>query len=50
VGDSELDQKAANAAGVTFVAYNNDAISADYYIKRLIELEQILGNKDLKIY
>ncbi len=46
VGDSELDQKAANAAGVTFVAYDNNAISAAYYIKNLKELEQILGNED----
>ena len=42
VGDSQLDQQAAEAAGVTFVAYQNDSISADYHIQSLVEIEQIL--------
>ena len=42
VGDSALDQKAAGAAGVVFAAYQNNSISADYYIKSLKEIEQIL--------
>ncbi len=43
VGDSELDQQAAEAAGVYFVAYQNNSISANYYIKSLKEVEQILN-------
>lgn len=43
VGDSELDQQAAEAAGVYFVAYQNKSISANYYIKSLKEVEQILN-------
>lgn len=42
VGDSELDEQAAKAAGVPFVAYNNTALSADFYIKSLKEIEDIL--------
>jgi HAD superfamily hydrolase (TIGR01549 family) len=45
VGDSELDQKAARAAGVTFVAYRNPTLSADYYIENLKQLESILENQ-----
>ncbi|MGD2270289.1 MAG: HAD hydrolase-like protein [Desulfobacterales bacterium] len=44
VGDSELDQKAARAAGVTFVAYRNPTLSAEYYIESLKQLEPILEN------
>jgi phosphoglycolate phosphatase-like HAD superfamily hydrolase len=44
VGDSDLDQKAAEAAGVSFVAYQNRSISADYHIKSLKEIEQILNS------
>lgn len=43
VGDSDLDQKAAEAAGVSFVAYQNRSISADHHIKSLKEIEQILN-------
>jgi HAD superfamily hydrolase (TIGR01549 family) len=43
VGDSDLDQQAAEAAGVYFVAYQNNLISANYYIKSLKEVEQILN-------
>jgi HAD superfamily hydrolase (TIGR01549 family) len=43
VGDSDLDQKAAEAAGVSFVAYQNNSISADYHIKSLKEIEQFLN-------
>ncbi|MFC1516109.1 HAD family hydrolase [Thermodesulfobacteriota bacterium] len=42
VGDSELDEQAAKAAGVPFVAYGNTALSADFYIKSLKEIEDIL--------
>jgi len=42
VGDSPLDEMAANAAGVPFVAYNNASLSADFHIHSLRELEDIL--------
>lgn len=42
VGDSEVDEKAAAAAGVPLVAYDNPVLSAEFHIKSLIELEKIL--------
>ncbi|MDL2321121.1 HAD family hydrolase [Desulfosarcina sp. OttesenSCG-928-B08] len=42
VGDSELDEKAAAAAGVVFVAYGNPALRADHHISRLLDIEAIL--------
>jgi phosphoglycolate phosphatase-like HAD superfamily hydrolase len=42
VGDSELDQLAAHAAKMPFVAYNNRSLAADYHIQNLKELVQIL--------
>ncbi|MBW2407248.1 MAG: HAD family hydrolase [Deltaproteobacteria bacterium] len=46
VGDSELDEMAAKAAGVPFVAYQNRSLSAEFHIKSLKEIAQIL---DIKI-
>jgi HAD superfamily hydrolase (TIGR01549 family) len=46
VGDSELDEIAAKAAGVPFVAYQNRSLSANFHIKSLEEIAQIL---DIKI-
>jgi len=43
VGDSALDEAAAKAAAVPFVAYGNPSLKADYYIAGLKELEDILG-------
>jgi phosphoglycolate phosphatase len=42
VGDSEVDELAANAAGVPLVAYDNVGLSAEIHIKSLKELENIL--------
>jgi phosphoglycolate phosphatase len=42
VGDSELDDLAAKAAGVPLVAYDNTSLAGDYHIKRLKELEKII--------
>ena len=42
VGDSELDQKAAHAAGTIFVAYRNRILEADLHIRTLKDLEKIL--------
>ena len=46
VGDSEIDQKAAKAAEVPFVAYQNRSLSADFHIDSLKEMAAIL---DIKI-
>lgn len=43
IGDSALDEQAAKAAGVCFVGYNNTAMSADFHIKSLQEMESIIG-------
>jgi len=42
IGDSALDEQAAKAAGVFFVAYNNLSMSADFHIKSLKEMESII--------
>ncbi|MGB9499545.1 MAG: HAD family hydrolase [Dissulfuribacterales bacterium] len=43
VGDSKLDELAAQAAGVPLVAYNNPSLAGDYHIRRLREIEDILN-------
>jgi len=45
VGDSELDEIAAKAANVPFVAYQNKTLSADFHIKSLKEIARILDIK-----
>ena len=42
IGDSRLDERAANAAGVHFIAYGNRELSADFHINRLREIDHIL--------
>ena len=42
VGDSIVDQQAADAAGVDLVAYDNPSLSAAYHIRSLKEIEDIL--------
>ena len=42
VGDSRLDEAAAKAARMPFVAYGNPSLSADYHIKNLKAIEDIL--------
>jgi phosphoglycolate phosphatase len=42
VGDSELDEIAAKAAGVPFVAYQNRSLCANFHIKSLKEIAEIL--------
>jgi phosphoglycolate phosphatase len=42
IGDSELDQIAAEAAGAILVAYNNPSLRSDFHITSLREMEQIL--------
>jgi HAD superfamily hydrolase (TIGR01509 family) len=43
VGDSEVDENTAAAAGVPFVAYRNPGLAAARHIERLAELEDLLG-------
>lgn len=42
VGDSPIDQEAARAAGMIFVAFANPALDADHHITRMDQLEPIL--------
>lgn len=44
VGDSQLDEIAAKAAGIPLIAYRNASLSAAYYINSLQEIEDILKN------
>jgi phosphoglycolate phosphatase len=43
IGDSKLDQLAAQAAGVHFAAFKNKALAADFHISGLNEVEKILA-------
>ena len=43
VGDSLLDEQAAKAAGIPFVAYDNPSLSAEYHIQSLDELKNLLN-------
>jgi phosphoglycolate phosphatase len=43
VGDSQVDELAAKAAGVPFVAYCNADLTADYHIQRLAEVADLVG-------
>lgn len=43
VGDSELDQIAAQSAGVHFIAYGNRSLTAGCHIQRLGEVETFLN-------
>jgi len=42
VGDSEVDEATARAAGVPFVAYRNPALEASWHIESLKDLEGVL--------
>ncbi len=42
IGDSTTDEQAAIKAGTIFVAFNNEALQADYHISELKEIEKIL--------
>jgi HAD superfamily hydrolase (TIGR01549 family) len=43
VGDTRVDQEAAQAAAIPLVAYKNKALSAAYHINSLQELQNILN-------
>jgi HAD superfamily hydrolase (TIGR01549 family) len=42
IGDSDLDEIAAKAAGMPFVAYQNRSLSAEFHIHSLKEIAKIL--------
>lgn len=42
VGDSKVDESAAKAANVPLIAYDNKSMSAEYHIRSLKEIEDIL--------
>ena len=43
VGDSELDEMAARAAQVPFIAFNNPGLSAEFHVTAMKQVGQILG-------
>ena len=43
VGDSPVDEMAAKAAGIPFVAYRNLELTADHHIRDLAEIAGLLG-------
>jgi len=43
IGDSQLDEMATKAADAVFVAYQNESLSAKFYISSLKEMENVLS-------
>lgn len=43
VGDSQVDEIAAQAAGMPFVAFRNPGLNADHHIRQLSELPSLMG-------
>ncbi len=44
IGDSKLDELAADAAEIPFVSYDNTSLNAAFHIKSLVEIKTILKN------
>jgi phosphoglycolate phosphatase len=42
VGDSQVDEMAAQAAGTPFVAYRNPTLTADHHVRHLSEIKGLL--------
>ena len=42
IGDSEIDESAATAAGIPLVAYKNPVLSAPYHVTHFKEIEDLL--------
>jgi phosphoglycolate phosphatase len=38
IGDSQIDNESARAAGVTFIAYGNPKLEADHHVSSMIEI------------
>jgi len=45
VGDSAVDQEAAQGAGVPFIAYKNRSLQAEYYIDNLLAIKEIITSQ-----
>ena len=45
VGDSEVDEMAAKAAGMPFVAYRNPGLAAEHHIQHLSEITGLLNGE-----
>lgn len=43
IGDSEVDETAAKAAGTQFVAYRNPQLEADHHVRHLSQIGDFLG-------
>jgi phosphoglycolate phosphatase len=46
IGDSEIDELAAKAAGIPLVAYKNRDLLAAYYAEHFKDIEVLLGRRD----
>lgn len=46
IGDSTVDEQAAQAAGMTLIAYNNRTLSTPYHITHLNELGAVLAESN----
>jgi HAD superfamily hydrolase (TIGR01509 family) len=44
IGDSQIDEGSARAAGVPFVSYKNRSLDADYHVDHLMQVLAITGN------
>ncbi len=42
IGDSMVDEEVASRAGLSFIAYKNAGLNADFYVQSLLELPDIL--------
>ena len=45
IGDSQIDELTARAAGVPFIAYKNPKLDADHYVDDFKEMEVLLGDR-----
>ena len=45
IGDSKVDETAADVARVPFAAYGNPELKADYHISRLMEIKKIVEDR-----
>ena len=48
VGDSQVDEQAAKAAGIPFVAYRNPDLTAGHHIRHLAEMADLLSLERLE--
>ncbi len=46
VGDSQVDNETARAAGISFIAYKNRALEADYYSDRLMDIAVLVNSRN----